>query len=118
VDRRHVIDPLQSRGHRETEFKNATIGEKVLGGREIVRGNLELIVKSPVKEVGTDSMHGAMYFEMEVLVDFGALPMRPILAATRNDARLRRLADEVGTLEKCKVADFIALRKNPLEEGT
>jgi imidazolonepropionase-like amidohydrolase len=104
-------------GIEKTDFNNKLIREKVLAARDLVRGNLARIVKSPVNlAVGTDSMHGAMGFEMEALVDFGASPMQAILAATRNGARLCGIADKVGTIEKGKMADFIALPANPLDD--
>jgi imidazolonepropionase-like amidohydrolase len=104
-------------GIEGTDFKIAAIREKVLAARELVRGNFARNVKSPVNlALGTDSIHGEMSFEMECLVDFGATNMQAIVAATRNGARVCRIEDKVGTLEKGKFADFIALRKNPLDD--
>jgi imidazolonepropionase-like amidohydrolase len=104
-------------GIEGTDFKIAAIREKVLAARELVRGNFARNVKSPVNlALGTDSIHGEMSFEMECLVDFGATNMQAIVSATRNGARVCRIEDKVGTLEKGKFADFIALRKNPLDD--
>jgi imidazolonepropionase-like amidohydrolase len=66
--------------------------------------------------LGTDSMHGLFGYEMEWLVQHGVEPERAIIAATRNGAEVLRAADEVGTLEAGKYADFTAVGGNPLED--
>tara|TARA_B100001939_G_scaffold347241_1_gene368221 strand:+ start:1850 stop:3166 length:1317 start_codon:yes stop_codon:yes gene_type:complete len=76
--------------------------------------------KSGVKiAFGTDSgvsKHGINGRELELMVEAG-MPERAVLeAATVNAADLLGLADEIGTLEKGKVADIIAARGNPLED--
>ncbi len=40
--------------------------------------------------------------------------MNAILAATRNAARACQIDDQLGTLEAGKIADFIAIKGNPL----
>jgi imidazolonepropionase-like amidohydrolase len=65
--------------------------------------------------LGTDSMHGLFGYEMEWLVEHGVEPERAIIAATRNGAEVLRAADEIGTLEAGKYADFTAVAGNPLE---
>ena len=66
--------------------------------------------------LGTDSMHGLFGYEMEWLVEHGVEPERAIIAATRNGAEVLRAADEIGTLEAGKYADFTAVAGNPLED--
>ena len=66
--------------------------------------------------LGTDSMHGLFGYEMEWLVEHGVEPERAIIAATRNGAEVLRAADEIGTLETGKYADFTAVAGNPLED--
>jgi imidazolonepropionase-like amidohydrolase len=66
--------------------------------------------------LGTDSMHGLFGYEMEWLVEHGVEPERAIIAATRNGAEVLRAADEIGTLEAGKYADFTAVTGNPLED--
>ncbi|MDI3546889.1 MAG: hypothetical protein PWR10_541 [Halanaerobiales bacterium] len=104
-------------GIEKTDFNVPQIREKVLSVRETVAKNFERIIKSGANlAIGTDSMHGFIGFEMECLVDFGASNMEAILAATRNAARACRVEDKLGTLETGKLADFIALAGNPLED--
>jgi len=104
-------------GIEKTDFNIPAIKEKVLAAREVVRGNLSKVVASGANmAIGTDSIHGEMPFEMECMVSFGASNMRAILAATREGAKACRVEDKLGTIEKGKLADFIALRKNPLED--
>lgn len=58
--------------------------------------------------------NGLISYEMGCLVDFGANNMEAILAATKNAAIVCQMEDKVGTPEKGKFADFIAVRENPL----
>jgi len=104
-------------GIEKTDFNIPAIKEKVLAAREVVRGNLSKVVAAGVNmAVGTDSIHGEMPFEMECFVSFGATNKQAILAATREGAKACRIDDKLGTIEKGKLADFIALRKNPLDD--
>jgi len=104
-------------GIEKTDFKVPEIREKVLKAREVVAKNFQAVIKSGVNlAVGTDSMHGLIGYELECLVNFGASPMQAILAATQHAARACRIDDTVGTLEKGKKADFVAVRGDPLED--
>lgn len=104
-------------GIEKTDFRIPEIREKVLRAREVVAKSFQTVIRSGVNlAVGTDSMHGLISYELECLVNFGASTLQAILAATRNAARACRAEDTVGTLEKGKMADFIAVRENPLED--
>lgn len=63
---------------------------------------------------GTDSWHGEVWFELELLVRFGLTPAQAILAATRDAAALMGHLDDMGTLEAGKRADLIAVHGDPL----
>jgi imidazolonepropionase-like amidohydrolase len=93
------------------------IMEKVRWARGVVSENFPRILKSGVRfAVGTDSMHGQMAFELEMLVRFGVSPREALLAATRGGAEACRVEREVGTLEPGKRADLIAVEGDPLKD--
>ncbi len=73
--------------------------------------------------MGTDS--GAMvirpqgfseHHELELLVKAGFTPLQAIQIATLNSAKILSLDKDYGTLEKGKVADFIVLDANPVQD--
>src|SRR6185436_6579393 len=69
--------------------------------------------------MGTDAgtpfnHHGDNAQELERMVALGMSPMEAILAATAAAARLIGLQDQVGTIEKGKLADLILFEGNPL----
>lgn len=69
--------------------------------------------------MGTDAgtpfnFHGENAQELERMVSFGMSPMQAILASTSAAARLIGIHDQVGTIEKGKLADLILFKGNPL----
>lgn len=56
--------------------------------------------------------------EMRLLVDAGLPPLAALQAATINAARAMRWDDRLGTVEMGKLADFVLLDANPLEDIT
>jgi imidazolonepropionase-like amidohydrolase len=69
--------------------------------------------------MGTDAgtpfnFHGENAQELERMVAFGMSPMQAILASTSAAARLIGIQDQVGTIEKGKLADLILFKGNPL----
>lgn len=63
--------------------------------------------------LGTDSMHGLMPLEIANLVDAGFTPMQAIMAATSANAKVLGIDKEVGTIQKGKFADLIAVNGRP-----
>jgi imidazolonepropionase-like amidohydrolase len=69
--------------------------------------------------MGTDAgtpynFHGENAQELERMVAFGMSPMQAILASTSAAARLIGIQDQVGTIEKGKLADLLLFEGNPL----
>jgi imidazolonepropionase-like amidohydrolase len=66
-------------------------------------------------DVGTFS-HGTSAKEFGYMVQYGMSPVDAIRAATRSTAELFGLEAEVGTLEPGKVADLVAVTRDPLAD--
>jgi imidazolonepropionase-like amidohydrolase len=69
--------------------------------------------------MGTDAgtpfnFHGENAQEIERMVAFGMSPMQAILASSSAAARLIGIQDQVGTIEKGKLADLLLFEGNPL----
>jgi len=71
--------------------------------------------------MGTDSgvpftRHGRNLEELACLVEMGMSPMQAIMTATLHSAGLLQRENEIGSLEKGKLADFIVVRGDPLKD--
>ena len=79
-------------------------------------------VKIGVKiSFGTDAAvfpHGQNAKEFKLMVDLGMAPIDALKAGTSNDADLFGIAQKVGTLEKGKLADIIAMPGDPTTDIT
>jgi imidazolonepropionase-like amidohydrolase len=64
---------------------------------------------------GVDSM-GDLQLELEIMVELGMTPRDALRAATATAATCLQMADEVGTIEPGKHADFIAVQGDPLSD--
>ena len=69
--------------------------------------------------MGTDAgtpfnFHGKNAQELERMVSHGMSPMEAILASTSAAARLIGIQDQVGTIERGKLADLLLFEGNPL----
>src|SRR5437762_14258086 len=65
---------------------------------------------------GTDAAvfpHGQNAKEFKLMVDLGMAPIDALKSATSNDAELLGIGQKVGTLEKGKLADIIAMPGDP-----
>jgi len=56
------------------------------------------------------------HLELEYMVNSGLTPMQALVASTSNGARLLKLSDQFGTIEKGKWADLMVLSANPLDD--
>ncbi|MFC4555386.1 metal-dependent hydrolase family protein [Georgenia faecalis] len=66
--------------------------------------------------VGTDSLHGKVWEELDILSKHGFTPLEALRAGTINGADLIGMADKIGTIEVGKVADIVAAPGNPLDD--
>jgi imidazolonepropionase-like amidohydrolase len=67
-------------------------------------------------DMGFEPDMGSNAAELEIYVKLGMKPMDAILAATRNAAMAIRREHELGTIEKGKLADIIAVDGDPLKD--
>jgi len=79
-------------------------------------------VKMGIKiSFGTDAAvfpHGQNAKEFKLMVDLSMKPIDALKSATANDAELLGIAQKVGTLEKGKLADIIAMPGDPTSDIT
>jgi imidazolonepropionase-like amidohydrolase len=79
-------------------------------------------VKTGVKiSFGTDAAvfpHGQNAKEFKLMVNLGMMPIDALRSATSTDAELFGIAQKVGTLEKGKLADIIAMPGDPTADIT
>ena len=62
--------------------------------------------------------HGEQAKELEYLVDYGMTPVQALHAATMVGAEMMGWQDRIGSIEKGKLADIIAVSGNPLNDIT
>jgi imidazolonepropionase-like amidohydrolase len=85
---------------------------------EMFRNALRIGVKV---SFGTDAAvfpHGQNAKEFKLMVDLGMPPLDALKSATSNDAELLGLSQKLGTLEKGKLADIVAMPGDPTQDIT
>lgn len=95
--------------------------EKARAAANGMRNAVKLAVKNKVKiALGTDAAvipHGTNGREFFLMTDWGGMsPMDAIVAGTKNASELLDWADKIGTLEKGKLADVVAVPGDPLKD--
>ena len=96
------------------------IAKKALEVGPKIQSTFGRAFKSGVKiAFGTDAgvyPHGKNYIEFQYMVEAGMPPMKAIKAATTSAADLLGMSDKIGSLEKGKSADIIAIDGDPLQD--
>ncbi len=104
-------------GIERTDRHNPAIWTKVVSLREQEEARFREILASRIHyTVGTDSMHGLLWYEMATLVRFGVSPMHAIRAGTAWAAEACGVGDRAGVLAAGRPADVIAVDGDPLHE--
>jgi imidazolonepropionase-like amidohydrolase len=67
-------------------------------------------------DMGFEPDMGSNGYELELYVQLGMKPMDAILTATRNAAQAIKRGNDLGTLEKGKLADIVAVNGDPLKD--
>jgi imidazolonepropionase-like amidohydrolase len=92
---------------------------KAVAAIAAIRSTFKKAIGKGVKiGLGTDAAvypHGRNAEEFHQMVDLGMKPVDALKAGTSADADLLGLADKIGTLEKNKIADVVAVPGNPVE---
>jgi imidazolonepropionase-like amidohydrolase len=96
---------------------NPRIMEKLAISRRRAPETFGFALESGVRwALGTDSMHGLLWYEAQKAVEFGATNEQALAGITRNAADALGLLDQIGTLEVGKRADIVSLRGDPLAD--
>ena len=104
-------------GIEQGDGRRPAIMDKMRWARRVVAETFPRHLASGVRfACGTDSVHGAMPFELQTLVRFGVAPREALLAGTRWGAEACRVDGEVGTVTPGKRADLIAVDGDPLKD--
>lgn len=101
-------------------FMSEAQKEKALKVGPVIQNALQRAYAGGVKiAFGTDtgvSVHGQNAKEFALMVEAGMPPMEAIKAATVNAADLLELSGTIGTVEAGKMADIVAVDKDPTRE--
>ncbi|MCB2145292.1 MAG: amidohydrolase family protein [Deltaproteobacteria bacterium] len=98
------------------ETLHGNLKELHLKQRGEVGSVMAQVVNSDIRwAIGTDGMHGQLAIEVAHVVGFGANPANAIAGVTTRAAELCGLAQDIGRLEKGKLADIIGVQGDPLQ---
>jgi imidazolonepropionase-like amidohydrolase len=118
-----ILDMITSPEYKEKVRANKVTVQET-AALPVAMRNLKKIYDAGILVVlGTDSgatpirVQGfAEHMELVLMVKSGLTPMQAISIATKNAAQLLRIADNYGTLEPGKKANFIVLDKDPSQD--
>ncbi len=109
----YVIQEFAKKGYPEVILNKARMITPLIGA------SFRKAVKAGVKiAYGTDAgvfPHGLNGRQFSFMVKYGLTPMQAIQTATINSADLLGWSNKIGSIEKGKLADIVAVDGNPLE---
>jgi imidazolonepropionase-like amidohydrolase len=105
---------------QEDDFLPPIVRPKAAAIGPVIKDTFARAYKAGVRiAFGTDtgvSPHGENWKEFVLMVEGGMPPMEAIQSATIEAARLLRIDDRLGSIEKGKIADLVAVEGNPLDD--
>ena len=105
---------------KEPGYFPPVVANKAAAIGPVMLSNFKKVIDAGVPiAFGTDSgvsPHGDNAQEFVLMVEGGMSPMAAIQSATLSAAKLLRKENELGTIEKGKLADIVAVPGNPLED--
>jgi imidazolonepropionase-like amidohydrolase len=117
-----VVATLEDPG-RQAKVAASQSAQAYKKALDVARRNAKTLQDAGVRlAFGTDTGPPARFqgyfeqLELEELVKSGFAPAEALLAATGGAARCMGLADQLGTLQPGRYADFIVLTRSPLDD--
>jgi imidazolonepropionase-like amidohydrolase len=105
---------------QEDDYLPEIVRPKAAAIGPAIKGTFARACKAGVKiAFGTDSgvsAHGDNWREFVLMAEAGMPPMRALQSATIEAAKLMRIDDRLGSIERGKVADIVAVAGDPLED--
>lgn len=114
----YVSDYILSEGKTAGILEESLEKERQIGTKQRERFKAALRAGSKMA-FGSDAgvyPHGQNANQFSYMVKWGMTPLEAIQAATINNANLFDMSRDIGTLEKGKYADIIAVARNPLTD--
>jgi imidazolonepropionase-like amidohydrolase len=106
---------------RQAEMRASPAAQRYKVALDVASRNLKKLSDAGIAiAMGTDTGPPARFqgyfelMELELMVKAGLTPRQALVSATRDAARCLKIDAEVGTLERGKWADFVALDADPL----
>jgi imidazolonepropionase-like amidohydrolase len=114
--RRFTEDILKDQANEALKTRQRFVAKELEVVRAMYRAGIPFLA-------GTDTAAGVYVFpgfslheELQLFVQAGFTPLGALQCATRNPAEYLGKLDEMGTVEKGKVADLVLLDANPLDD--
>jgi imidazolonepropionase-like amidohydrolase len=118
-----VLEMINSPEYKAKVQANKVTAQEKAALPQAMRNLKKIYDAGVLVSLGTDSgatpirtQGFAEHMELALMVQAGLTPLQAITVATLNSAKLLHIADQCGTLEAGKKANFIILEKDPSQE--